>query len=152
MMSDRRERQTGFRAVSADSCDGPDATQATRNFTMSDVEYLAHCYANYFNVAFDKVDTSRLQLINYKQLKHAESFADILARGFNLTPDAAELTQMRKQYLYYSKDDSDTTIFSGDADTMLDILPVNSKQIIEQICSEGLARLDKSGRNLFPSA
>ena len=140
-------RAKGQRQAYALTALSPDSTTS-----MSDVEYLAHCYANYFNVAVDKVDTSRLQLINYKQLKHAESFADILARGFNLTPDAAELTQMRKQYLYYSKDDSDTTIFRGDAETMLDILPVDSKQVIEQICSEGLVRLDTSGRNLFPSA
>ena len=120
--------------------------------SMSDVEYLAHCYANYFNVVLNKTGSSRLHLVNYSQLMDSESFADILTRGFNLRPDDAELAQMRKQYCYYSKDDSDRTIFTGDAATMLDILPWSDKQIIGEICSEGLTRLDASGWNLYPSA
>ena len=59
---------------------------------------------------------------------------------------------MRKQYRYYSKDDSDRTIFTGDAATMLDILPRSDKQLIGEICSEGLTRLDASSWNLYPSA
>ncbi len=120
--------------------------------SMSNVEYLAHCYANYFNVVLNKTGGSRLHLVNYSQLMDTESFADILTRGFNLRPDDAELAQMRKQYRYYSKDDSDRTIFTGDAATMLDILPRSDKQIIGEICSEGLTRLDASGWNLYPSA
>ena len=120
--------------------------------SMSDVEYLAHCYANYFNVVLNKTGSSRLHLVNYSQLMDCESFADILTRGFNLRPDDAELAQMRKQYRYYSKDDSDRTIFTGDAATMLDILPRSDKQLIGEICSEGLTRLDASSWNLYPSA
>ncbi len=118
---------------------------------MSNVEYLAQCYANYFNVVLDVSKTTGLHLVNYKQLKHAKAFADILARGFNFRPDKAELKQMQKQYLYYSKDDTDTTLFTGDIDNMLDILPGEDKQVIKQVCHDALARLDASERNLYRS-
>lgn len=118
---------------------------------MSNVEYLAHCYANYFNVVLDVSETTGLHLVNYKQLKHAKAFADILARGFNFRPDHAELEQMQKQYLFYSKDDTDTTLFTGDIDNMLDILPSDDKQVIKSVCHDALARLDASERNLYRS-
>lgn len=123
---------------------------ATRE--MSDVEYLAHCYAHYFGLVLNMADTDRLQLINYRQLKHAESFADILARGLNLRVDDAELEQMREQYRYDSKDDSDRTSFVDDKDTVLEKLSREDKQIIERICGEKFAHLNASERNLFPSA
>ncbi len=118
---------------------------------MSDAEYLARCYANYFDVVLEKSETSGLHLVNYRQLKHVESLADILLRGFNLRSDEEELAQMRKQYLYFSKDDSDKTIFTGDKETMLDILPAADKQLIAGICNKGLAGLDSSEWNLYPS-
>ena len=119
---------------------------------MSNVEYLACCYANYFNVVLDKSEATGLQLVNYRQLRHAEAFADILARGFDLRPDNAELELMRKQYLYYSKDDTDTTLFSDEIDDMLEILPGDDKQVIKSVCNSALARLDASERNLYRSA
>jgi hypothetical protein len=125
----------------------PDVTRK-----MSDVEYLAHCYAHYFNVVLDGSDSKHLSLINYEQLKHVESFDDILDRGFNIEPDEAELAQMRLQYRYYSKDDTDTIIFNGDAEYLTDILPESDKQLIRQICNEGLARLDQSDRHLYPAS
>ncbi len=127
------------------------ALSPSETATMSDVEYLAHCYANYFKVVADSTDPNGLQLVNYKQLRHVESFADIIARGFNLEVDEVELAQMQEQYRYYSKDDSDTTIFTGDAETIFDILPTDGKQVISGICNRGLAQLDASEQNLFPS-
>lgn len=125
------------------------APQDTAN--MSNVEYLAHCYANYFNVALDTSRAGGLRLVNYKQLRHAKAFPDILARGFDFRPEESELEQMRKQYLYYSKDDTDTTLFTDDIDTMLDILPSGDKQIILKICHNALAQLDASDWNLYRS-
>ena len=52
---------------------------------MSDVEFLARCFANYFEIAQQGADANRLSLINYQQLKQVEAFPDILARGFNLS-------------------------------------------------------------------
>ncbi len=116
---------------------------------MNNVEYLAYCYANYFNVVLDKSEDTRLHLINYEQLRHPSAFADILARGLDFRPDDLELAQMRKQYLYYSKDDTDTTLFTGDIDDMLDILPSDDKQTIRRVCDSALARLDDSERNIY---
>ncbi len=116
---------------------------------MSNFEFLAHCYANYFNVVLNKSATTGLHLVNYEQLKHLDAFADILQRGFKLEPDKLELARMQKQYRYYSKDDTDTTLFTGDIDNMLDILPACDKQLIKRVCNEGLTGLDASDRNLF---
>ena len=118
---------------------------------MSDVEYLAHCYAYYFKIALAGTGAGGLHLVNYRQLMRSESFADILARGFNMEPDENELAQMREQYRYYSKDDTDSTIFTGDTENMLDILPDGDKQIIREICNEGFAGLNASQWNLYPS-
>lgn len=118
---------------------------------MSNVEYLAHCYAHYFNVVLDSAENAGLHLVNYRQLRHSKAFAHILAQGLNLRPDNAGLEQMREQYLYYSKDDTDTTLFTGDIDDMLDILPEHDKQTIERVCEETLARLDASNRNIYRS-
>jgi len=118
---------------------------------MSNFEFLAYCYANYFNVVLNKSEATGLHLVNYKQLKHMDAFADILARGFHLKPDELELARMEKQYLYYSKDDTDTTLFTGDIDTMLDILPADDKQLIKRVCHDALARLDASEWNLYRS-
>jgi len=126
------------------------SSQATAQ--MSDVEYLAHCYANYFNVVLEKTDNSSLQLINYKQLKHVDSFADILSRGLHLEAGDAEIAQMSEQYRYYSKDDSDTTVFQGDKDSMLDVLSREDKQLIERICGNKITRLDACKWNLYPPA
>ncbi len=119
---------------------------------MGNVEYLAHCYAHYFNVVLDKSEDTGLQLVNYEQLRHSKAFANIMARGLNLRPDNAELELMRKQYLYYSKDDTDTTLFTGDIDDMLDILPNDDKQTIKRVCHDALARLNVSKRNIYRSA
>jgi hypothetical protein len=118
---------------------------------LSNVEYLAYCYANYFNVVLEHSEARRLHLVNYKQLRHAENFVDILDRGFNFKPEKAALKQMREQYLYYSKDDTDTTLFTDDIDTMLDILPASEKQVIANICNSALTQLDASAWNLYPS-
>jgi len=126
------------------------APQDTVN--MSNVEYLAYCYANYFNVVLEQSKGSGIKLVNYEQLRHPQAFADILARGLNVCPDDVELERMRKQYLYYSKDDTDTTLFTGDIDNMLDILPDQDKLTIRRVCDDAFARLDASKQNIYRSA
>ncbi len=118
---------------------------------MSNVEYLAHCYVHYFNTVLDCADKTDIHLVNYKQLRHAKAFAHILASGLDIRPGNKELDQMREQYLYYSKDDTDTTLFTGDIDNMLDILPDEDKQTIRQICHDALMRLNASKHNLYRS-
>lgn len=118
---------------------------------MNNVEYLACCYAHYFNVVLDKSADTGLRLVNYEQLRHSKAFADILARGLNVRPGDAELDQMREQYLYYSKDDTDTTLFTGDIDNMLDILPSDDIQTIKRVCNGPLKRLNVSDSNIYRS-
>ncbi len=117
---------------------------------MSDIEYLAHCYAHYFRVALQTTGTGRLQLVNYARLKHSGLLADILARGLDLRPDEPELDLMREQYRYYSKDDTDRKLFSGDDEALLDVLTEADRQLIRQTCDDNLAQLDTSPRNLYP--
>ena len=119
---------------------------------MSDIEYLAHCYAHYFNIVLDtSTDSANLHLLNYNSLNHQESYAEILERGFNLKPEAMELEQMRQQYRYYSKDDTDKTIFAVDSETLLDKFSSSDVELIDRICSEGVIRLNQSSNNLFPA-
>lgn len=123
---------------------------AEKTGKMSNVEYLAHCYAHYFDLVLKMAGNSGMHLVNYEQLKMPESFPEILTRGLNMNCSPAELEQMREQYRYYSKDDSDKTVFTGDPDTMLNILSREEKQLISEICDEKLAKLNRSGCNLFP--
>ncbi len=119
---------------------------------MSNVEYLAHCYAHYFNVVLEYSGNTALSLVNYRQLRHSKAFADILARGLDSRPGEAELEQMREQYLYYSKDDTDTTLFTDDIDDMLDVLTNDQKQTIRRLCNDALTGLNKSKHNIFRPA
>lgn len=117
--------------------------------TMSDVEYLAHCYAHYFDIASRTGSESGLRLVNYEQLKKPESFVDILSHGLNMRPETAELERMREQYQYYSKDDSDETVYTGDSEDLLEVLSGEDRQLIERICGEKLEQLNGSGCNIF---
>lgn len=118
---------------------------------MSDIEYLAHCYANYFNIVQHYAGGDRLHLINYKKLVNPGQLADILFRSFNLKTGDTELLQMSEQYRYDSKDDSDSRLFSGDSAAILGALSAGDRQIIREICGKAVAGLDASERNLYPS-
>ena len=120
---------------------------------MSNVEYLAHCYNQYFRLA-DKActDAGNVQLLNYSSLRHRENYQDILARGFNFHPDADELALMAEQFRYYSKDDSDKVMFRPDADNLGDALGEADRKLVDRICRDSFARLNTSRHNLFPVA
>ena len=125
----------------------PEATAA-----MSDVEYLAYCYAQYFRLADAACsDGGNLSLLNYSSLRHRENYEDILDRGFHLRPQADELALMREQFRFYSKDDSDKTIFTPDSDKLGDALGEMDSALVKRICGPGFARLNASRHNLFPS-
>ena len=80
-----------------------------------------------------------------------ELYEDILDRGFNLRPDPEELELMRSQYRFYSKDDSDKTIFKPDSETLTEALSQKDRELVAQICQEGISRLNSSPQNLFPA-
>jgi hypothetical protein len=119
---------------------------------MNDAEYLAWCYAQYFRIARAVcAEDGNLSLLNYSSLKHQELYEDILDRGFNLRPDPEELELMRSQYRFYSKDDSDKTIFKPDSETLTEALSQKDRELVAQICQEGISRLNSSPQNLFPA-
>ncbi|MDT8399421.1 MAG: hypothetical protein RQ899_12465 [Pseudomonadales bacterium] len=126
------------------------APECTRQ--MSEIEYLAHCYSHYFDVVLGMADAPGLHLLNYRELKQPENLQAILDRSLDLRPDTAELEQMQQQYRYFSKDDSGQKLFAGDPSAMLDTLSGHERQLIDKICGPGMARLDASRQNLFPSA
>lgn len=119
---------------------------------MSDVEYLAHCYAHYFDIVARKAGAAGLRLVNYSRLRRSESFPEVLARGLNLRPDAGELEQMREQYRYYSKDDSDRTIYTREVEAPPNVLSGLDKQTIIKVFGGRLALLDNSAQNVFSPA
>jgi hypothetical protein len=119
---------------------------------MDNVEFLSHCYAHYFSTAQKYGADCGLHLINYAQLKNPASFEEIVRKGFNLALDEAELEKMLKQYHYYSKDDSYSTIYEGEKENLTEMLSDADKQNIADICYRGLTELNQSEYNIFPSA
>lgn len=117
---------------------------------MTDAEYLACCFAHYFAIVQQLAGSCHLHLVNYEQLRDPAYFQDTLFRGLGLQPDAAELALMLQQFHYYSKDDSQRTVYTGEPEHLLDILSAHDRQAIAALCSAKLAELDRSRCNLFP--
>ena len=117
---------------------------------MSDSIFLAHCFAHYFRIALQAAERGKLQLLDYEHTRDAALFPQTLARGLGLQPDAAELEVMLKQFRYYSKDDTKSTLYAGEPIDLLDSLGSQEKQTILDLCGDALARLDRSPANLYP--
>ena len=117
---------------------------------MSDVTYLAHCFAHYFRIVLKAADRCDLHLLDYEQTRDPGRFPGILARGLGLQTNAEELELMLQQFRYNSKDDTKSTIYGGEASGLLDILSAGDKQEIMDTCGTALAKLDRSQRNLYP--
>lgn len=119
---------------------------------MSDVAYLAECYARYFATVLDARGEGALRVINYEDLKSPSAFSQILDWGLGVDVDGAELEQMLEQYRYHSKDDGDRSAFQGDGAEKRAALPETDRRTIERICGDLVRRLDASARNLYPAA
>ena len=118
------------------------------NAAMSDVAYLAKCYARYF----ETVGTSsleKLSWLNYTDLK-AERFIDIVARGLEFKPEASVVTDMLEQFQFHSKDDSDSTAFKADSDDKRQSMAQEDQELIRSVCGESYRALNAATRNLFP--
>ncbi|HSH42524.1 MAG TPA: hypothetical protein VK973_10425 [Arenicellales bacterium] len=116
---------------------------------MDDAEYLARCYVHYFDIVERRGGEAGLGLVNFEQLRRPDCFPAVLARGLNLHPDSGELETMRAQYRFYSKDDSDSTPYSGEPETLAEVLDEEQRRVIVEITGEHLARLDRSAHNVF---
>lgn len=114
-----------------------------------DIEFLANCYARYFRLVAEKAEHLQLSLVNYRQLRQSEKFAEVLERGLNWRPERDELEQMREQYRYYSKDDSGKTRYRGEPESLEQALGPGGREAVDAIARAAAARLDQSPRNLF---
>ena len=115
---------------------------------MSDVAYLAECYARYFEtVGASKM--ANLSWLNYADLK-AERFADIVARGLEFKPEESVLNDMLEQFQFHSKDDSDSKKFTADSDGKRQSMSADEQGLINDVCGESYRALNLSPRNLFP--
>jgi len=115
---------------------------------MSDVEYLAECYARYFETAASS-HIPNLSWLNYVDLK-PECFADIVARGLNFAPSVDVIDTMLAQFQFHSKDDSDSATFNSDSAEKRKAMSPQDQATIRRICGGYLADLDQADRNLFP--
>jgi hypothetical protein len=115
---------------------------------LSDVVYLAECYARYFETAAAS-HISSLSWLNYVDLK-PERFADIVARGLKFTPAPDVVDDMLEQFNFHSKDDSDSAKFKGDSAEKRKAMSDEDKALIRKVCGGYLADLDRAPRNLFP--
>ena len=115
---------------------------------IDDVTYLAICYARYFETMLDAA--SGLGLLDYEYVKK-ENLATILSSAFSFYPDPVQLEQMRAQFDYYSKDDTNQTSFEDDTDEKLTSLEKTQRDNIEYYCRELYERLNSSEKNLFPA-
>ena len=115
---------------------------------MSDVAYLAECYARYFET-IGASSMSRLSWLNYTDLK-AERFAAIVARGLTFEPEESVLNDMLEQFRFHSKDDSDKTAFKADSDDKRESMAADDQALINNVCGESYRALNRAPRNLFP--
>jgi len=114
---------------------------------MSEVEYLAHCFARYLGFAAQMKD--RVGLLNYVDIK-PENFAAILARGLDFRPEEDELALMLEQFRYHSKDDNDTQQFRSDSAEKRGSIPAQDQALVARICGGLMKKLNRSPANLFP--
>lgn len=114
---------------------------------MDEVEYLAHCFANYLGFALQMED--RVHLLNYVDIKPG-NFADILALGLDFRPASGELALMLEQFNFHSKDDSDRQQFKSDSAQKRASIPEADRRRVAEICGDLMQRLDRSPANLFP--
>jgi hypothetical protein len=115
---------------------------------MGDVAFLAHCYANYFKLVAERADVLRISPVNYRQLRQRDLFADVLDRGLDWRPEQTELEQMRAQFDYDSKDDSNRTRYQGEPD-LEQALGSEGRQLVDAVAGEWARALDCLPRNLF---
>lgn len=116
---------------------------------MRDVEYLAHCFARYFETA--ERNSGRISPLSYLDI-NPENFPAILKRGLQFDPETDELALMLEQFQYYSKDDSNQQRFALDSVEKRASISEADKALIEDLCSDLIEKLDRNPANLFGEA
>ncbi len=115
---------------------------------MGDTEYLAACYAHYFRTVL-RSGTS-VSLMDYRNLG-PQAFGDVIASCFNYSADPADLLLMQDQFRYHSKDDDGGKKFVNDTARKKAALSHAELKMVDRYCSEPMAALRASDRNLRTS-
>jgi len=113
---------------------------------LSDLAYLAHCYARYFTTALEASERGTLKPVNYRSLVVPDAIPHILETGLGLVVDDRELSIMREQFRFYSKDDADRSGFKPDAEAKVAELAPHERRQVKAICGASLARLDAAAQ------
>jgi hypothetical protein len=113
---------------------------------MSDVEFLAICFARYFEVALSR--TGDVKMLNYTSI-NAGRFPDIVELGLEYAADPADVPVMLEQFNFHSKDDGDSAKFTADSADKQKAISAKDRQLIEKQCAGLVDRLDASPYNVF---
>ena len=113
---------------------------------MSDVRYLAICFAEYFRLALNSGD--KVTHINYTDIS-PETFPVILRKGLRFEPGEGEFELMVEQFRFHSKDDSDKAVFTSDSAEKQSEISDADKRLIAQECDALMEKLNRSPDNLF---
>ncbi|RMD87045.1 MAG: hypothetical protein D6807_08580 [Alphaproteobacteria bacterium] len=119
---------------------------AAETAAMSDVSYLAACYARYFEAALHA--EAPLSYIDYRELS-AERIAFVAAEGLGYVASDEEIAAMQAQFRFHSKDDAGTSTFRDDSAAKQMALSSKEREEVERLCLGGLKSLGRSPRNLF---
>jgi hypothetical protein len=117
---------------------------------MTDIEYLAHCYANYFKTALEAVRHG-IHLVNYTDITPA-TFPAILGRGLAAEIPDDDMSVMLEQFRFHSKDDEDATKFEPDVEQKIASISQDDTRMINELCATLVGNLDESPGNLFVGA
>ncbi len=113
---------------------------------MTDTDYLAACYANYFKTALNA--HTPLAFVNYRDLS-LDNFPYIVEYGLDCSFDQHELLAMSEQFRYHSKDDSNSSRFHDDKAQKQTVLSEDERDMVEKRCAGLMAQLDTTSQNLF---
>jgi len=114
---------------------------------MSDVRYLAICFARYLKLAGQAPGS--VGLVNYTDI-NPENFRAMLTRGLHFDPGEDEFALMVEQFRFHSKDDTDSQQFEPDSAEKRASMTEADKRLIEDHCAALVDRLNRSAGNLFP--
>lgn len=117
--------------------------------TLSDVAYLARCYAHYFEKVLE-IMRDDLTIVEYRNVT-SENLEIILRDALGYKANQEALAQMREQFKFHSKDDANEQKFNADSKAKQALMSDEESEMISGACGELMGRLQQSPRNLFSS-
>ncbi len=145
----RQETTAALHARGTPLADVLTGLPAVQSRELGDVEFLAHCYARYFEQVLEHAEALALTPVNFRQTVRREHLPVLLERGLGWIPTAEELARMQAQFDLYSKDDSGRTRYAGEAEDLLEGLGEYGRKKVDELTAELTAALDRLPRNPF---